>query len=50
MDGFELLARARRVSPNVALFLPRNTDVHQLAALAAGQPCEVPSRALMVLP
>lgn len=44
VDGFELLRRARAVSPNVVLFLPRNTDLHQLAALAAGQPCEVPPR------
>lgn len=44
VDGFELLARARAVSPNVALFLPRNTDLHQLAALAAGEACEVPAR------
>jgi hypothetical protein len=46
VNGFEMLARARAVSPNVAMCLPHNTNMHQLAVLAAGQPCEVSVDAL----
>jgi hypothetical protein len=43
LDGLQILRIALRIAPNVAYFLPRNTDLDQLAALAAetGVPLEV---------
>lgn len=43
INGFELLQRCIALTPHVALFLPRNTSVEELAAFAeeAGIPCEI---------
>jgi trimethylguanosine synthase len=41
ISAFDLLAKARRISKNVALYLPRNVDPSQLVALANGETCEV---------
>ncbi|KAJ2959690.1 hypothetical protein NQZ79_g4813 [Umbelopsis isabellina] len=42
MNGLELYAKAKAITPNVAYFVPRNTDPKQLASLAGeGNLCEV---------
>ena len=33
MDGFEVFSAAKRVTPNIAFFVPRNTPITQLSTL-----------------
>ncbi|KAI8992318.1 RNA cap guanine-N2 methyltransferase-domain-containing protein [Pilobolus umbonatus] len=41
-DGFKVFNMASQITPNVAYFVPRNTDPHQLASLAGpGNTCEI---------
>lgn len=41
-DGFELFKVARAITPNIAYFVPRNSDVQQLISLAdPGGACEI---------
>ncbi len=46
VQGKELLARVLAVCPNVAVLLPRNVDLRELAAAAGGRPCEVEENVL----
>jgi len=39
IDGFEIYNRAMQITPNIIYFLPRNTDILQLAALAGPGNC-----------
>jgi trimethylguanosine synthase len=41
LDGFEIYRKASLISPNVAYYLPKNTDCAQLKLLDPGQPIEV---------
>eukprot|EP00954_Amorphochlora_amoebiformis_P023822 1362288-Amorphochlora_amoeboformis.AAC.1 len=40
-DGIELFHHARRISKNVAYFVPKNTQVRQLVELGAGEDVRV---------
>lgn len=34
MNGYEIFTAAKQISPNIAYFLPRNTDISQVKFLA----------------
>ena len=36
MDGFKIFSVAKSVTPNIAFFVPKNTDYDQLQDLASG--------------
>lgn len=36
MDGYRVFDIAKSVTPNIAFFVPKNTDLHQLKELSAG--------------
>ncbi|KAI8330805.1 RNA cap guanine-N2 methyltransferase-domain-containing protein, partial [Choanephora cucurbitarum] len=46
-DGLEIFQIASKITPNIAYFVPRNTDPQQLARLAGpGNTCEIEQNAL----
>lgn len=45
-DGFKVYHAAAAITPNVAYYVPRNADMHQLVALANGAKVEIEQNCL----